>query len=216
MTLSPSPSSAAAPQAVLFDLGGVVLGSPFEAIARFERASGIEPGFITRAIAQAGEQGAFARLERGELDVAGFGAAFVREAACPVTFDGAALIAAISEVMAPRPDFLEAIERIRARGIKAAALTNNWKGEPAMERLSTRFDAFFESCKLGMRKPDPRIYLHACEQLGVRPEEVVYLDDIGGNLKPARALGMTTLHVKDPQAALRELEGLLGFPLAAR
>jgi epoxide hydrolase-like predicted phosphatase len=203
------------PRAVLFDLGGVVLGSPFAAIARFERQYGITPGSITRAIAEAGEQGAFQRLERGELDVRGFGQAFKQECApLGMDVDGVALIAAISSVMEPRPSFVTAVERIRARGLLAAALTNNWADEPSMTGLAVLFDVFLESCKLGMRKPDPRIYAHACERLAVRPQEVVYLDDIGGNLKPARELGMRTILVKEPAEALATLEDMLGFALA--
>ena len=78
------------------------------------------------------------------------------------------------------------------------------------------FECVIESSKLGMRKPDPRIYQHACEQMGVRPEEVVYLDDLGINLKPARALGMATIKVVEPRTALAELSALLGLPLLAK
>jgi epoxide hydrolase-like predicted phosphatase len=199
------------PRAVLFDLGGVVLGSPFTAIARSEQQHGLPGGFVTGTIAGAGEQGAFQRLERGELDVAGFAVAFARECgdACPV--DGAALIEAIVEEMVPRSAFLAVIREIRARGVLAAALTNNWKDEPAMQGLAPYFDHFFESCRLGMRKPDPRIYRFVCEQLRVAPSEVVYLDDIGGNLKPARELGMTTILVRGPEQALTELRERLGL-----
>ena len=201
-------------RAVLFDLGGVVLGSPFTAIFELEKRYGLGRGFISRHIAQSGDAGAFSQLERGELDVPGFGVAFGREcAALGVTLDGAELIACISAGAAPRPRYLRALERIRAQGILTAALTNNWKGD-GVDRLAPAFDVFLESAKLGMRKPDPRIYAHACERMGVSASEVVYLDDIGRNLKPARELGMTTLLVSDGDAALDELSGLLGFELA--
>jgi putative hydrolase of the HAD superfamily len=112
---------------------------------------------------------------------------------------------------------LAAIERIRARGLRVGALTNDWRRDGAGPESALRdaFDAFVESSVVGLRKPDPRIYELACRQLGVAPAEAVFLDDIGYNLKAARALGMTTLKVDDPAHALAELERLLGFPLAA-
>jgi epoxide hydrolase-like predicted phosphatase len=94
---------------------------------------------------------------------------------------------------------LEAIRRIRARGLLTAALTNNWvsgaREDEGTSSLRERFDAFFESARLGLQKPDPRIYQHACADLGIQPSEAVFLDDIGRNLKAARALGMTTVRV---------------------
>jgi len=109
---------------------------------------------------------------------------------------------------------LEAIRRIRAHGLLAAALTNNWITEDAGTGvLRPHFDVFIESAAIGLRKPDPRIFQRACEALRVAPAEAVFLDDIGANLKAARALGMTTIKVADPAAALAELEGVLGFAL---
>jgi epoxide hydrolase-like predicted phosphatase len=107
---------------------------------------------------------------------------------------------------------LEAIRSIRARGIVAAALTNNWGGEGDGTRaLRPHFDVFVESSVVGLRKPDPRIYQHACEAIGIEPERAIFLDDIGRNLKTARQLGMTTIKVTEPDAALAELEATLGF-----
>jgi putative hydrolase of the HAD superfamily len=202
------------PLAVLFDLGGVVLDSPFPAIARFEKQRGIAPGVIVRAIANGGEHGAFQRLERGELDVQSFAKVFKAERTAPgPEIDGIGLIAAIGAAMKPRPAYLEAIRRIRARGLLAAALTNNWKDEPSMDGLSSHFDIFLESSQLGMRKPDPRVYQHACERLAVSSREVIFLDDIGSNLKPARELGMHTIFVTDPDQGIDDLQVALGFDL---
>jgi len=196
--------------AVVFDIGGVVQDSPLHAIARYERDRGIAPNAINRAVVAAGEGGAWARLERGELTVGAFCAPFEADCrALGVTVDGAALIARIAEASVARPGMLEAIRRIRARGLRTAALTNNWVGSgPPMTSLHEPFDVFVESAVVGLRKPDPRIY-----ELGVAPARVAFLDDIGRNLKPARALGMATIKVDDPDAALRELGALLGFDL---
>lgn len=113
---------------------------------------------------------------------------------------------------------IAAIRAIRARGLRVGALTNNWVAEePAASRLGQElrglFDAFVESAVVGLRKPDPRIYRHACQELGVAPEASIFLDDIGANLKAARALGMHTIKVDSAEQALAELEAALGFPL---
>ena len=112
---------------------------------------------------------------------------------------------------------VEAIRRCRQR-LKTAAITNNWAIEddgdrPLDDLARSLFDVVLESSKLGLRKPDPRIYELACEELDVEPAEAVFLDDIGANLKPARAMGMTTIKVTDPVEAIAELERVVGFPL---
>ena len=204
---------------VLFDLGGVVMDSPLHAIARYERDHGLSANAVNRVVATAGETGAWARLERGELTVATFCAPF--EADCRaqgVTIDSARLMAYVAEAGVPRPQMLEAIRRIRERGLRVGALTNNWKRDESeddvlRDQLRARFDVFIESRVVGLHKPDPRIYTLACEALGVAPARTAFLDDIGRNLKPARALGMATIKVDDPDEALRELAALLGFAL---
>jgi len=111
---------------------------------------------------------------------------------------------------------LRAIRRLRERGLRVGALTNNWprdENEPGPHRLRPHFDVVIESQAVGMRKPDPRIYELACRELGVTPPETAFLDDIGMNLKSARALGMHTIKVQEPETALRELAALVGFDL---
>jgi putative hydrolase of the HAD superfamily len=206
---------------VVFDIGGVVQDSPLHAIARYEREHGIEPGAITRSVVEAGERGAWARLERGELTVGAFCAPF--EAECRtrgVAVDAQRLMAAIAEAGVPRPRMLEAIRRIRARGLRVAALTNNWVSDAAgslpargARALWEHFDVVVESAVVGLRKPDPRIYALVCETLALAPARVAFLDDIGRNLKPARELGMATIKVDEADAALSELGALLGFDL---
>ncbi|HEU5321739.1 MAG TPA: HAD family phosphatase, partial [Methylomirabilota bacterium] len=196
--------------------GGVVLESPLAAIARFERAHGLAPNAIGRAVVASGEAGAWARLERGELTAETFGTLF--EADCRahgLTVDAARLMACIAEAGVARPPMLDAVRRLRAHGLRVGALTNNWVSERGRvgERLRDHFDAFVESAVVGLRKPDPRIYALACARLGVAPPRAVFLDDIGGNLKPARALGMATIKVDDPGRALAELGALLGLEL---
>jgi putative hydrolase of the HAD superfamily len=203
--------------AVIFDLGGVVMGSPLAAIARYERDHGLPPQAIPRAIRSAGEAGAWSRLERGELALETFLALFEADCrACDVAVDGARLMAYITEAGQPRPVMVEAIRRLRARGLRAGALTNNWVSDRPRGPHPVRehFDVFIESSVVGMRKPDPRIYELVCRELRVAPARAAFLDDIGRNLKTARALGMSTIKVDDPDAALRELATLLGFELS--
>lgn len=205
-------------EAVIFDLGGVVTNSPLHAIARYERDAGILPGFINRVVVDSGPGGAWSRLERGELPLESFYAEF--EADC-LNAGGAIsardMMATIAAGGGPRPQMLAAIREIRERGLRVAALTNNWASEESRERpvsdLRALFDVFIESSVVGLRKPDPRIYLHVCAELEIEPAAAVFLDDIGRNLKAARQLGMTTIKVDDPDLALQELGSALGFEL---
>lgn len=201
---------------VLFDLGGVVCDSPLHAIARYERDHGIAPQAINRVVVSTGEAGAWSRLERGELTIEAFCAPFETDCrACGIEIEATTLMAYIAEAGRPRPSMLEAIRRLRTRGLRVGALTNNWVKEdrPASHPLRAHFDAFVESSVVGLRKPDPRIYELACRELGAAVNRTAFLDDIGSNLKAARALGMVTIKVDDPEQALRELSALLGVDL---
>ncbi|HVS15162.1 MAG TPA: HAD family phosphatase [Thermoanaerobaculia bacterium] len=207
-------------RAVLFDLGGVVLGSPLHAIAAFEADCRLEAGAINRHVAASAPDGAWHRLERGEITLGEqFFACFDAELAGEgLTVSSRDLMARIAEVARPRPRMLEAIAGLRAAGYVVAALTNNWSEDDSassrdafhIDLLRDTFDHVVESRKVGLRKPDPEIYRLTCEVLGVEPAEVVFLDDIGSNLKSARALGMATIKVDDPDDALAELDALLG------
>ena len=214
-------------KAVIFDLGGVVFGSPLHAIRRYEQANGIEENFVNRLVVSAGPGGSWQRMERGELVMGPeFFAAFdadVRAADPSVAerFSAEEMMAAIAEESAPRPRMIDALRRLRAEGYAVAALTNNWVSEEEREpkdaeeaamraEVRTLFDDYVESSVVGLRKPDPAIYRLACGRLGIEPREAVFLDDIGSNLKSARALGMTTIKVDDPDEALAELWRTLG------
>jgi putative hydrolase of the HAD superfamily len=201
-------------RAVCFDLGGVVFDSPFEALTELEAERGLEPGSINGVIV-AGE--AWAANERGEIPYDEFIDRFDLELTTAGLDVGAAdLMARIRTKLRPRPAMLRAIERIREAGLLAAAITNNWResdGSTTGGNLVARFDVFVESATSGLHKPDPAIYDLALDLLGVEPDEAVFLDDIGRNLKSARALGMATIKVDDPDQALAELERLLGIDL---
>ena len=202
-------------KAVIFDLGGVVLDSPLHAIARFEKERGIPDGFVNRLVVETSPEGAWSRLERGELMIEEFCHLF--DAECEARghlLPAVDLMKAIHTSSRPRPAMLEALERLREHGLKTAALTNNWSSD-GQDRHGLRpyFDVFVESSVVGLRKPDPRIYELALERIGVAAEEAVFLDDIGGNLKTAHTMGITTIKVEDVAGALAELSSTVGVAL---
>jgi putative hydrolase of the HAD superfamily len=207
------PSSAY--RAVIFDVGGVIVGSPLAAIAAYEIEQGIPAGLINRVVVTAGAAGAWARLERGELSLETFYPAFDADCArsgCSISARD--LMTRVAAATVVRPAMLDAIACIRAKGLLVGVITNNWISEDGgADALRERVDVFIESSVVGVRKPDPAIFRLACERAGIAPAEAIFLDDIGANLKTARTLGMTTIKVADPDTALAELERLLGFPL---
>jgi len=205
-------------QAVIFDLGGVVFDSPLAEFRRFEKERGLADLTLGRIVMGSGPDGSWARLERGELSLAEFCAAFEADAgAAGADISATELMDRVARSMKVRPVMLGAVRRLRSHGLSTAALTNNWKlgeaGDARMAELRREFDVFVESCRTGLRKPDPAIYELALRELSVRPEHAVFLDDLGHNLKPARALGMETIKVTDPEAALAELGELVGLEL---
>jgi putative hydrolase of the HAD superfamily len=181
-------------RAVMFDFGGVISTSPFEEFARLEIEHGLPPDFIRTVNATNPHDNAWARLERAELGVDAFGLEWAAEArALGYEVDGRRVLAGIGGKIRPQMVVSEEVAAVYAL-----------------------FDAVLESRVLGVRKPDPRFYELACTVLGVEPEESVFLDDLGVNLKPARALGMHTIKVADPDQALAELERVLEHPIVVR
>ncbi len=209
--------------AVLFDFGGVITESPFEAFNRYEDRIGVPPDTIRQINATNPDTNAWARLERSEVSVDEFAELFEAEAADRGhEMSGAQVLACLSGGLRPR--MVRALEILAAR-LPVGCITNNvrtghgagmsrdGRTAAAVAEVMKLFGVVIESSVVGLRKPDPRIYRLACNALDVVPENAVYLDDLGINLKPARELGMTTIKVTDPAAALAELEAAVGFPL---
>ncbi|MHB8465001.1 MAG: HAD-IA family hydrolase [Acidimicrobiales bacterium] len=200
-------------RAVLWDFGGVILDSPFDAFARYELANGLPDGLIRGLNATNPHTNAWARMERSEVTLDEFFDLFEAEAAASGhRIDARAVLASLSGAL--RPDMVEAVRRCAAR-IPTGLVTNNFVGGDGVRRdvaeVLALFHVVVESSKVGLRKPDPAIYALACERLGVPATDVVFLDDLGINLKPARAMGMRTIKVVDPAVALDELEAAVGF-----
>jgi putative hydrolase of the HAD superfamily len=210
-------------EAVIWDFGGVLTTSPFEAFTRYEAERGL-PKDLIRTINSTNPDGnAWALFERNEITLADFDRLFADEAAARGhKVPGRDIIELLSGDI--RPEMVEALKRYKARA-KVGCITNNVSaGEgagmarssekaAAVQEVMSLFDHVIESSKVGIRKPDPRIYEMACEALGVAAASSVYLDDLGINLKPAKALGMTTIKVVSPAQALAELEAAVGFPV---
>jgi putative hydrolase of the HAD superfamily len=200
----------------LFDFGGVILSSPFEAFARYESEHGLPRGFIRSVNATDPDTNAWARLERSEVDLAGFDDEFLAESSAlghPVR--GSVVLGLL--VGDVRPAMVEAVRRCGER-LKVGLLTNNVTSmsatlDPGLGEILGLFDTVVESSVVGVRKPDPAFYEIACDRLSIDSTEAVFLDDLGINLKPAKAMGMTTIKVGDPEVAITELEAIVGFPL---
>jgi len=208
-------------EAVIWDFGGVFTTSPFEAFARYERAKGIPVGVIRKINSTNHENNAWAMFERSEIDLDRFDKAFAAEAgALGHHIPGRDILPLLAGDF--RPEMIEALRRVKTR-FKTGCITNNMPSNAASGTTVDRtlyareimelFDELIESSKVGIRKPDPRIYGMMCERLAVKPAACVLLDDLGSNLKPARAMGMTTIKVESGPQAIAELEAVTGMKL---
>jgi len=217
-------------EAVIFDFGGVVTSSPFEAFNRYEAAHHLPENFIRTVNATNPDANAWALFERSDIDATAFDGAFRDEArAAGHDVGGADVLALLAGDV--RPEMIAVLDSLKARGYRIACITNNVKttadsadgANPGMARsadkaaeiaaVMSRFEMVIESSVEGVRKPDPTIYQLACTRLGLAPETCVFLDDLGINLKPARAMGMGTVKVVSAAQAIADLGQLLGHEL---
>ena len=212
--LSPVPADI---EVVLFDFGGVLLTSPFDAFAAYEAEVALPQGTVRRINSTNPDDNAWARFERRQVAAEQFGRLFEAAAAAQgYIVDAARILEGLHGTL--RPTMVEALRRCSDR-LRTGMLTNNITpidSQPfsdAVLEVVGLFDEVIQSSVEGCRKPEPRIYEIACERLGVEPVACVFLDDLGINLKPARSMGMTTIKVVDPEEAIGELEAVVGFPL---
>ena len=210
-------------KAVLWDFGGVITSSPFEAFNRYEAENGLPEDFLRSINATDPETNAWAQLESSQVSVDEFDELFAREAE---TRGHRVMGKEVLDLLSGdvRPEMVSALGIIK-QSHRIGCITNNVNtGQgPGMAKTSDKasqvaeimamFDVVIESSKVGIRKPDPKIYQMTCEQMSIAPEETIYLDDLGINLKPARALGMATIKVLNANQALADLEKLLGIQL---
>lgn len=211
--------SDAAFQAVLWDFGGVILSSPFEAFNRYEHAHELPADFIRSVNTANPDDNAWAKLERNDVTPTEFDSLFATESdALGHRVPGRDVLALLSGEV--RSEMVGALDRVIAAGYATACLTNNVVSDdtatqkrPDVAAVMAKFDHVVESSKVGVRKPEPRFYEIACDLVGATPDQCVFLDDLGINLKPARAMGMTTIKVADAEGAISALEDVLGIPL---
>ncbi|MEA3539900.1 MAG: HAD-IA family hydrolase [Pseudomonadota bacterium] len=210
--------------AVLWDFGGVITSSPFEAFNRYEASRGLPRDCIRRINAADPDRNAWARLERSEISADDFDALFAEEAAAlGYEIAGRDVLSLLAGDI--RPAMVAALDMLKDAGFRLGCITNNAKvgrgagmsADPekaaAVATILARFEHVIESAKVGVRKPDPRIYQMMCDALGVAPEACVYLDDLGINCKPAAAMGMAAIKVTSEAQALAELSRLTGVEL---
>ncbi|MGQ0577381.1 MAG: HAD-IA family hydrolase [Betaproteobacteria bacterium] len=210
-------------RAVLWDFGGVMTESPFAAFRRFEQARKLPADFLRDINSRNPDSNAWARFERSDLTPEQFDQAFADETrAAGYEVRGLDVIDLLyGEV---RPEMVRALRACKQHYTNVC-VTNNVSAGPGrgFDRDPQRgaqcravldlFDAVIESSKVGARKPEPRFFRLVCSQLRIAPEQAVYLDDLGANLKPARAMGMRTIKVEDPATALAELATALEIAL---
>jgi putative hydrolase of the HAD superfamily len=208
-------------KAVLWDFGGVILTSPFEAFNRYESERGLPVDFIRTVNTTDPHTNAWALLERSEVSPELFDELFATEsAALGHRVPGGDVLALLSGDV--RPEMVAMLDSVIAAGYRTACLTNNIVGGDGRDNdgsaratdiaaIMDRFDAVIESSKVGVRKPEPRFYELACELIDVSPNECVFLDDLGINLKPAAAMGMTTIKVVTAAQAVADLTAALGL-----
>src|SRR6476619_4148916 len=207
-------------EAVIWDFGGVLTSSPFEAFTRFETERGLPAAIIRRTNAANHLENAWAKFERAEVDIHAFDDLFANESRAL----GAEVRAKDVLRLPPadlRHEIVEALKRVKAR-FKTGCITNNLPANAIgshsgrslyVAEVMVLCDHVIESAKIGLRKPDPRIYRMMVETLKVDPKHCVYLDDLGVNLKPAREMGMTTIKVVSAAQAISELAAATGLVL---
>jgi putative hydrolase of the HAD superfamily len=207
-------------EAVIWDFGGVLTSSPFEAFARFEAERGLPADIIRRTNAANHLENAWAKFERAEVDIETFDRLFAAESlALGAEVRGRDVLPLIAGDL--RPEMVGALRRIKSK-FKTGCITNNLPANAIgsaggrtlyIAEVMALFDHIIESAKIGLRKPAPQIYRMMVDALAVDPKRCIYLDDLGINLKPARQMGMTTIKVRDAGQALNELEAAIGLPL---
>ncbi|XP_059139212.1 acyl-CoA dehydrogenase family member 10-like isoform X4 [Physella acuta] len=209
------------PKAVIFDMGGVLIPTPLHLFKDFERHSGLQSGTVSRYVVAGGSTGPWAQLEQGKLTLSEFARIFASDLSkqagrdIDVSYIMKGMTLGNSQAY---PCMVEAIKCVRGEGIKTALLTNNWftdeqKTQTCCPVDKSLFDVVVESCVVGCHKPDPKIYQLCLQELNLQPDETVFLDDLGHNLKAALNLGIRTIKVTSPEQGVAELEKVIGADL---
>lgn len=198
-------------QGLLIDFGGVLTTNVFQSFAAFCEREGLDPDLVRRAFAEHPEaRQLLFDLELGKLDEATFN----ERLGATLGVDGDGLAARLFAGVGPNERMLAAVAGFRAAGVRTGLISNSW-GTALYEAAELRalFDGLVISGEVGLRKPDPAIYRLGAERIGLAPEQCVFVDDLGGNLKPARAMGMLTIRHTSADETIPQLEAALGVRL---
>jgi len=196
---------------LLVDYGGVLTTDVFVSFAEFCRTEGIDPDTVRRRFrADPGSRELLAELECGRIAEADFEQRFAEQ----LGVEAPGLIERLFRGARAEEAMFTAVRAARAAGVRTGLISNSW-GNRGYDRglLPELFDGVVISGDVGIRKPDPRMYELGAEAIGLKPDACAYVDDLPGNLKPARVLGMTTIHHRSAHETIAELEGLLDVPL---
>lgn len=202
-------------KAIIWDFGGVITSSPFEAFNKFELSNNLPKDIIRSINSENSDNNAWAKFERNDIDLNEFDELFSIEASNKgYEISGKSVVKLLSgDIRKSMVDFLLLLKK----NFKLGCITNNIQNDKNdrinhlndASKVMEIFDHIIESSKVGLRKPDPKIYHMSCDALGVNPTECIYLDDLGINLKPAKKIGMTTIKVIDPDDAIREVKNYI-------
>ena len=200
-------------KAIIWDFGGVITSSPFDAFNEFEEVNGLPKDIIRTINSENPDMNAWAQFESNSITIDQFDDLFLKEAkAKGFDIKGRDIIKLLKGSI--RENMVSFLRELKA-DFKLGCITNNVK--PSSEENTDNetkeamsiFDHVIESSIAGIRKPNPEIYMMSCDALNVSPDQCIYLDDLGINLKPARELGMTTIKVIQPEDAIQEVRNLL-------
>ena len=200
-------------KAIIWDFGGVITSSPFEAFNQFEEANGLPKDIIRTINSENPDTNAWAKFESNSITIDVFNDLFLKEAkAKGFDIKGRDIIKLLKGSI--RKNMVNFLRELKS-DFKLGCITNNVKSsseennDNETKEAMSLFDHVIESSIVGIRKPNPEIYMMSCDALKVSPDQCIYLDDLGINLKPARELGMTTIKVIHPEDAIQEVRNLL-------
>ena len=200
-------------KAIIWDFGGVITSSPFEAFNKFEEVNGLPKDIIRTINSENSDMNAWAQFESNSITIDQFNDLFLKEAkAKGFDIKGRDIIKLLKGSI--RENMVSFLRELKS-DFKLGCITNNVKSsseentDNETEEAMSIFDHVIESSIVGIRKPNPEIYMMSCDALNVSPDQCIYLDDLGINLKPARELGMTTIKVIQPEDAIQEVRNLL-------
>mgnify|MGYP001287399381 FL=1 len=200
-------------KAIIWDFGGVITSSPFEAFNQFEEANGLPKDIIRTINSENPDTNAWAKFESDSITIDVFNDLFLKEAkAKGFDIKGRDIIKLLKGSI--RKNMVNFLRELKS-DFKLGCITNNVKSsseennDNETKEAMSLFDHVIESSIVGIRKPNPEIYMMSCDALKVSPDQCIYLDDLGINLKPARELGMTTIKVIHPEDAIQEVRNLL-------